>query len=87
MNIQPIKPEAIALPAKAKAAAPAPKPEQDVQPDPAQVERKRQLLEKLGALPETRPEKVAEAEAIVADTTYPSNELMARLARVMSGLE
>ena len=89
MNIQPVKSENVVVPAKAKATAQAaqqaPPADTDGMPDAALVERKRQLLEKLGTLDDTRPEKVAQAEAIVADTTYPAHELMARLARVMTG--
>ena len=87
MNIQPVKPETVVVPAKAKAAASATQqPAADSLPEATLVERKRQLLEKLGTLDDKRPEKVAQAEAIVADTTYPAHELMARLARVMTGV-
>lgn len=86
MNIQPVKSESIALPAKAKSAPAAPATSSEVKPDPSLVERKRQLLEKLGNQEDARPEKVARAEEIVADTTYPSNELMARLGRLLSGV-
>ena len=81
MNIQPCKTECAPVPPK-PAAKPAKPEKETTAEETATLSRQENLLQTLGKVPDVRAEEVARGEALAADPTYPSDDLLAKLAEV-----
>ena len=81
MNIQPCKSECAPVPPK-PAAKPAKPEKETTAEETATLSRQENLLQTLGKVPDVRAEEVARGEALAADPTYPSDDLLAKLAEV-----
>ena len=81
MNIQPCKSECVPVPPKpaAKSAKPAKEPTAG---ETAKLSRQENLLQTMGREPDVRPEEVARGEGLAKDPSYPSDDLLAKLAEV-----
>lgn len=81
MNIQPLKTESVPTPAKPK--TPLAKPSPEVPPETTTQSTKNDgHLEALRQEPAVRAEEVARGKALAADPTYPSDDLLAKLAEI-----
>ena len=81
MNIQPLKSDGVPVPPKpgARAAKPATKPADE---ETAQITQQTKLPASLATEPEVRPEELARGKALAEDPSYPSDDLLAKLADV-----
>lgn len=84
MNIQPVKSDGIVPPAKAKA-QPAKSAPATAAADVFKPEQNEKLLSALQAEPDVRPEVLERARALVTDPTYPSNDILAKVADNLLG--
>ena len=82
MKIQPAKMESVPVPAKAKSKSTADAAAPDLQTDQLQLKtgRNDRMKEALMSQPEVRPEVVAMAKKLAADSTYPSSDVLAKIA-------
>lgn len=81
MNIQPLKTESVPTPAKPK--TPLAKPSPEVPPETTTPSTKNDRhLEALRQEPAVRAEEVTRGKALAADPTYPSDDLLAKLAEI-----
>lgn len=81
MNIQPVKPESLPTPARPKA-PPAKAPTPDVEPDSSHSIRTARLRDLIAQEPAVRPAEVERGKALAKDPTYPSDNLLAKLAEM-----
>ena len=81
MNIDPVKTQSVAQPGKAKAREAKPQPKQAAR-DSFKPEQKERLMNLLKSQPDVRPEVVERAKALAADPSYPSDKVIAKLAKL-----
>lgn len=80
MNIQPVKTDAVQVPANARQ-SPAPNvAEPSAAPASENTQRKERLTQALGKEPEVRPEMLERAREIASDPSYPGPNVFAKLA-------
>jgi hypothetical protein len=81
MNIQPVKSEGVAAPAKPKT-APARPPEARAESEVHVAAQEARLRDILTNQPAARPEMVERGKSLAADPGYPATQILARLAEM-----
>ena len=81
MNIQPLKTDSVTVPPKAAARSPKPAKESTIEDAPP-IPKQEKLLGALANEPDVRPGEVARGKELAADPSYPSDDLLAKMADI-----
>jgi hypothetical protein len=81
MKIDPVKTQSVAQPGKTRAREAKPETKQTAR-DSFKPEQKERLMTLLKSQPDVRPEVVERAKALAADPSYPSDKVIAKLAKM-----